>query len=146
MLTSSMFLDAKIWNDPTRSRVKKFCLMAIQAGQQTSVGNIKWIAFMPNTDGFIGITVTEEGEFLFFDGIPSSLEAHLRKANAEFKSVRSVSVGYDDSWIVVYQDGSITWPDAIPPALDAKLQAGHPCALEVCSDHHHCFVLRKSST
>jgi len=112
-------LQRKVFNGPTKSRVSQFCETATNAGQETAVGDIKWIVFMPGTEGYIGVTVVDGEDIFFWDGIPSSLDVHLREGS---KDVRSVSVGYNDSWIVAYQDGSSNW-SGIPAALSTALKA-----------------------
>jgi hypothetical protein len=121
----------KLWDSPTKSRVAKFCEIATRAGQKTELGDIKWFTFMPNSEGSIGAIVVEQGKFVFFDDIPNSLETHLRQSAAECKTIQSVSVGYNDCWIVVYGDCSSSWSDGIPNALSARLRAGYPSILEV---------------
>jgi len=122
-LCTSVYNSGKVFNGSTKSRVSQFCETATNAGRKTTVGNIKWIAFVPGTEGYIGVTVVNGEDTFFWDGIPSSLDAHLRESITEgSKDVRSVSVGYNDSWIVAYQDGSSNW-SGIPAALSTKLKA-----------------------
>jgi hypothetical protein len=110
------------------------------------VSNIKWIAFVPGTEGYIGVTVVNGGATFFWDGIPSSLGTHLRESITEgSKDVRSVSVGYNDSWIVAYQDGSSNW-SGIPAALSTKLKASDGNrVLDVRSVfHHNLFLIKRN--
>ena len=83
---------------------------------------------MPGVEGYIGGTVVDGTEYCFYDGIPQSLEAQLSSSSS--KTVRWVSVGYNDSWIVVYKDGSICW-DGVADALSQTLQAGYGCDVQV---------------
>lgn len=127
-LSTNAYKTAKQWEDPTKSRVARFCELATKGGCKTGVGNIKWIAFMPYTEGFIGVTLVDRGAYYFYEGIPASLETQLHQETT--KVVRSVSVGYNGSWIVVYNDGSTRWSHSIPSALCANLQAGHTSNLK----------------
>jgi hypothetical protein len=129
---------AKQWEDPTKSRVTRFCELANKGGHTTGVGNIKWIAFMPYTEGFVGVTLVDGGAYLFYEGIPALLETQLHQETT--KVIRSVSVGYNGSWIVVYNDGSTRWTHSIPTALRAKLQAGHTSNLEVRPLYQHNLI------
>jgi hypothetical protein len=42
-------------------------------------------------------------------------------------------LGYQNTWIVVYRDGSSNWSNGIPAALSARLKAGDDSVLEVRS-------------
>jgi len=85
---------------------------------------------MPGVEGYIGGTVVNGTEYCFYEGIPQSLDAQLSSSTS--KTVRSVSVGYNDSWIVVYKDGSSSWND-VADVLSQKLQAGYNSNVESCS-------------
>jgi hypothetical protein len=65
------------------------------------------MAFMPCTEGFIGITVIGEK---IFDEIPS-----LLKLTAE----TNLCPYYNDCWMV-HQDGSSSWSNGIPGALEVR--------------------------
>ena len=81
---------------------------------------------MPGAEGYIGVTVVDGLEYCFYEGIPPSLETHLSSSS---KTIRWVSVGHDNSWIVVYRD-SINW-SGIPDALAQKLQNRNVSSVEV---------------
>ena len=120
---------AKTFEDVSKSRVTKFCQLATNGGVKTHVGNIRWITFMPDAEGYIGVTVVDGVESCFYEGIPQSLEMHL--SSSKSKTLRSVSVGHDNSWIVVYGDGSSNWNGILPDALAKKLKAGYSSTVEV---------------
>jgi len=126
-LSTSAFNTAKTFEDVSKSRVTKFCQLATNGGVKTHVGNIRWITFMPDAEGYIGVTVVDGVESCFYEGIPQSLEMHL--SSSKSKTLRSVSVGHDNSWIVVYGDGSSNW-NGIPDALAKKLKAGYSSTVE----------------
>jgi hypothetical protein len=119
--STSAFNTKKTFNDVSESRVTKFCNLA-----NINVGNIRWITFMPGREGFIGVCVIDGVEQCFYQGIPQSLETHL---SSEPEDLQSVSVGHNNSWIVVHQNGSINW-NGIPEALANKLKAGYSSSVE----------------
>jgi len=125
--SSSAFNTRKVFDDVSKSRVTKFCQLASARGIPTQIGNISWITFMPGAEGYIGSTVVDGTEYCFYEGVPQSLETKMSSSTS--KTVRSVSVGYNDSWIVVYKDGSSSW-NGIADALAEKLQAGYICDVE----------------
>lgn len=83
---------------------------------------------MPGAEGYIGGIVVDGTEYCFYEGVPQSLETKLSSSTS--KTVRSVSVGYNDSWIVIFKDGSSSW-NGIADVLAEKLQAGYICEVEV---------------
>ena len=82
---------------------------------------------MPGAEGYIGVTVVDGLEYCFYEGIPPSLETHLSSSS---KTIGWVSVGHDNSWIVVYRDNSINW-SGIPDDLAQNLKNGYVSSVEV---------------
>jgi len=124
--STTAFNTGKVFDDGSRSRVTKFCQLASARDIPTQVGNVAWITFMPGAEGYIGCTEVDGTAYCFYEGNPQSLDTKLSSTS---KTVRSVSVGYNDSWIVVYQDGSSSW-NGIADALAEKLQEGYVCNVE----------------
>jgi hypothetical protein len=120
---------AKVFSDASQSRVSKLLRKAINGGVNCNMSNVKWITFVPGADGYVGVTVVDGIERCWYEGVPQSLETHL--SSLKSKTVRSVSVGQGNSWIVVHQDGSSSW-DRVPDVLANKLNAGYRSTVEVC--------------
>ena len=54
-------LRKKPGNDPMTSRVLQFCHVAtMKTGRETGLGNIAWITFTPDGQGFIGVVSTSQ--------------------------------------------------------------------------------------
>jgi hypothetical protein len=104
------------------SRVLRFCQVAtVQTGRKTELGNVQWITFTPDGQGFIGVVGHDGAAYCVFDKIPQTLDEHL-KTRDEQSEVKMVSIGYDNSWVIVYQDGDIS-ADEICTSLADKLRA-----------------------
>jgi hypothetical protein len=128
---SSTFLVSsatKTFSDASQSRVTKLLRKAINGGVNCNISNVKWIAFVPGADGYIGVTVVDGVERCWHEGVPQSLETHL--SSLKSKTDRSASVGQGNSWIVVHKDGSSSW-DRVPNVLANKLNAGYRSTVEV---------------
>ena len=84
------------------SRVLRFCHAAtIQTGRETELGNAQWITFTPDGQGFIGVVGHDGVPYCVFDKIPKTLDEHLKTRN-KLSEVKMVSIGYDNSWVIVY--------------------------------------------
>ncbi|KIK05748.1 hypothetical protein K443DRAFT_674814 [Laccaria amethystina LaAM-08-1] len=121
-LRTDEFNRKKPGNDPMESRVLRFCQVAtVQTGRKTELGNVQWITFTPDGQGFIGVVGHDGAAYCVFDKIPQTLDEHL-KTRDEQSEVKMVSIGYDNSWVIVYQDGDIS-ADEICTSLADKLRA-----------------------
>jgi len=125
--STNAFNTAKVFSDASQSRVSKLLRKAINGGVNCNMSNVKWITFVPGADGYVGVTVVDGIERCWYEGVPQSLETHL--SSLKSKTVRSVSVGQGNSWIVVHQDGSSSW-DRVPDVLANKLNAGYRSTVE----------------
>lgn len=119
-LRTDEFNRKKPGNDPTESRVLRFCHVAtVQTGRETELGNVQWITFTPDGQGFIGVVGHDGIPYFIFDKLPKTLDEHLKTRN-KLSEVKMVSIGCDNSWVIVYQDGDMS-ADEICTSLMGKL-------------------------
>ena len=112
------------------SRVLRFCHAAtVQTGHETELGNAQWITFTPDGQGFIGVVGHDGVPYCVFDKIPKTLDEHLKSRN-KLSEVKMVSIGYDNSWVIVYQDGDMS-ADEICTSLMDKLHNVHAVGFKV---------------
>lgn len=108
-------------NDPMTSRVLRFCHVAtMKTGRETDLGNIAWITFTPDGQGFIGVVRHDGVAHCVFENLPETLDDHLKTHKKELQ-VKMVSIGYENSWSTVYEDGG--WNvKAVSTSLIEKLK------------------------
>lgn len=123
MLTRTVHLsEKKPGNDPMESRVLRFCHAAtVQTGRETELKNVQWITFTPDGQGFIGVVGHDGVPYCVFDKIPKTLDEHLKTRN-RLSEVKMVSIGCDNTWVIVYQDGDMSADDDICTSLMGKLR------------------------
>ncbi|KIK01068.1 hypothetical protein K443DRAFT_99291 [Laccaria amethystina LaAM-08-1] len=95
-------------NDPMTSRVLRFCHVAtMKTGRETGLGNIAWITFTPDGEGFIGVVDHDGVTHCVFEKLPKTLDDHF-KTHSKQSQVKMVSIGHQNSWAIVYEDGGMS--------------------------------------
>jgi hypothetical protein len=101
-------LGKKPGNDPMTSRVLRFCHVAtMKTGRETGLGNIAWITFTPDGEGFIGVVDHDGVTHCVFEKLPKTLDDHF-KTHSKQSQVKMVSIGHQNSWAIVYEDGGMS--------------------------------------
>ncbi|KIJ95882.1 hypothetical protein K443DRAFT_124680 [Laccaria amethystina LaAM-08-1] len=108
-------------NDPMTSRVLRFCHVAtMKTGRETGLGNIAWITFTPDGQGFIGVVGHDGVAHCVFEKLPKTLDDHLKTHNKQ-SQMKMVSIGHKNSWAIVYEDGDMS-VEGISTSLVDKLK------------------------
>ena len=114
-------LGKKPGNDPMTSRVLRFCHVAtMKTGRETGLGNIAWITFTPDGQGFIGVVGHNGVAHCVFEKLPKTLDDHL-KTHDKQSQIKMVSIGHKNSWSIVYEDGDMS-VEGISTSLIDKLK------------------------
>ena len=123
-------LERKPGNDPMTSRVLRFCHVAtMKTGCETGLGSIAWITFTPDGQGFIGVVRHNGDAYTVFEKLPETLDDHL-KTHKKQSEIKMVSIGHENSWSIVYEDGS--WNvKAVSTSLIDKLKTIRSVNVEV---------------
>ena len=121
LAATSDLLGRKPGNDPMTSRVLRFCHVATMKTRcETGLGNIAWITFTPDGQGFIGVVHHNGIVHCVFGKLPETLNDHL-KTHKKGSQMKMVSLGHEDSWSIVYEDGG--WSiEGISTSLIDKLK------------------------
>ncbi len=102
------------------SNVELFAQLAAQGGLNLEQYGIQCFTFVPDQTGYV--TVLHKGDRTLtrcaWHNVPAGLDQLLEREAA--KGVRHVTVGMNDSYVVILNSGVVWW-NGVPPSLNQLL-------------------------